>query len=198
MVFMGTADLIKHGRLNEQELYHVVRELRRYKNKAKPARITGYPKENKETRNATACWAETTIAPYSFNILQSHVIQQYHQYPLDTTEIAEIQYTSYDIDGIFVWHQDNVPNTRQDKRVRGITMSINLSDPSTYTGGELLVKTPDSQEVCISRQMGSYMMFPSFLKHQACRVESGKREALVVWTYLTEDEMLWMKNQCVR
>ena len=192
-------DFVKHGRLTEQELYHVLRELNRYRSKARTAGVysAGDKRIDKDSRDAVTCWATPIIAPYTFNILQSIVIQHYSHLPLDTTEEAEVQYTSYRVNGHFRWHQDIMPTTREDGRARGLTMSINLSESTEYTGGDLLAKLYDD-EISLSREKGSYMIFPSFVRHQACRVDSGRREALVVWTYLTKEEIQWLKNQCVR
>lgn len=192
-------DFVKHGRLTDQELYHTIRELSRYKARARTAGIytAGDKLVNKNTRDAKTCWANPGIAPCTFNFLQSIVIEQYCSYPLNTTEEAEIQYTSYTTNGHFRWHQDIIPTKREDKRNRGITMSINLSDSNYYTGGDLVLKLHENQTI-LSREKGSYIIFPSFLRHQACRVESGRREALVVWTYLTEEEIQWLKNQCAK
>ena len=59
-------------------------------------------------------------------------------------------------------------------------MSINLSEENNYTGGELKV-FHELKEIELTKQIGSYISFPSFLYHKAFPIISGVREALVVW-----------------
>lgn len=63
---------------------------------------------------------------------------------------------------------------------RKISMTIQLSDPKDYEGGDLqflIAKDPFS----VTRKRGSAIVFPSYLVHQVTPVTSGKRDSLVIW-----------------
>ena len=64
---------------------------------------------------------------------------------------------------------------------RKISAVLNLSDPSTYTDGNLTLEhvgNPDRAEL---RKQGSLIVFPSFLGHMVSPVTSGTRWSLVTW-----------------
>jgi PKHD-type hydroxylase len=65
---------------------------------------------------------------------------------------------------------------------RKLTCVVQLSDPSTYQGGDLeLIDTsifPDAQEL---RQQGTIIFFPSFFMHRARPVTEGVRYSLAAW-----------------
>lgn len=65
---------------------------------------------------------------------------------------------------------------------RKITAVIQLSDPSTYDGGDLELigvdHVPPAEDF---RQQGSIIYFPSFIVHRACPVTSGTRYSVAAW-----------------
>jgi PKHD-type hydroxylase len=63
---------------------------------------------------------------------------------------------------------------------RKLSYSIQLSDPSTYDGCDLVFSTPPSQG---SREQGSITVFPSFLFHTVTPVYTGVRHAIVGWAH---------------
>jgi len=97
----------------------------------------------------------------------------------DVYNIGDIQYTEYHASegGKYDWHidtfwQDPKPFTRK------LSMTIQLSDPSEYTGG--LFKMQDV-EYTGSRALGAVTVFPSYLSHCVTPVETGVRKSLVAW-----------------
>lgn len=65
---------------------------------------------------------------------------------------------------------------------RKLTAVVQLTDPSTYIGGNLLlsppIQQPPNEEV---RTQGTAFFFPSFLEHEATAVTSGTRYSLACW-----------------
>jgi len=72
-------------------------------------------------------------------------------------------------------------------KVRKISMTLNLSNPDTYEGGDLKFDLgPHSKKDRIitfddNRSQGSIIIFPSFTYHCVTPVTSGTRYSLVLW-----------------
>jgi PKHD-type hydroxylase len=62
---------------------------------------------------------------------------------------------------------------------RKLSMSVQLSEPDDYEGGDLVI---DNQHEC-PRKMGTTVVFSSFITHKVTPVTKGKRYSLVVWLY---------------
>ena len=74
-------------------------------------------------------------------------------------------------------------------KIRKLSVTVSLSDPSEYKGGELEFDfrnlDPDKKRnVRKCKEIlpkGSIVIFPSFCWHRVCPVKSGTRYSLVVW-----------------
>jgi PKHD-type hydroxylase len=90
--------------------------------------------------------------------------------------VDALQYTEYGPDQHFAWHVDI---GRDQTSLRKLSMTIQLSSPDEYEGGELdfvgLAPMPQS------RLQGSATFFPSFLGHRVHPVTRGVRRSLVAW-----------------
>lgn len=186
---------IKQGRVSSQELELIRKDVSNYRERAFVSTV-GYGDNVphvSDTRVSHVYFPKPGEFFNTFNILQSVIIQEYLGVSFNITEIAEIQYVRYNAGGYFNWHKDNVNTSRE--KDRGLTFSINISDEKEYEGGELLVRRLDNSIVTLSKQPGSYIVFPAFLKHKANKVISGTREAVVVWTHITNVELEQMRAQ---
>lgn len=74
-------------------------------------------------------------------------------------------------------------------KVRKISMTLNLTDPSTYDGGDLLFDFGNAsqskqtqEEIDIARTQGTIVVFPSFVRHCVSPVTRGTRYSLVNWS----------------
>jgi len=64
--------------------------------------------------------------------------------------------------------------------VRKLSISIQLTDPKEYEGGELYIY--DNEEgSTIDNKQGTLIMFPSYVIHQVMPVTKGERNSLVTW-----------------
>lgn len=88
-------------------------------------------------------------------------------------EIPKI--VSYPVGGLFAWHTDRGSPTRR------IAISLQLSPPDDYTGGELLIMEPETHMA--DRGLGSLIAFDPLAKHGVAPVTAGERRALVTWLH---------------
>jgi PKHD-type hydroxylase len=92
--------------------------------------------------------------------------------------VDALQYTVYGAEQHFDWHLDLGMDQTS---ARKLSMSLQLTDPRDYAGGELeLISVASGAE---SRQLGSATFFPSYLAHRVKPVTSGMRRSLVAWAY---------------
>jgi PKHD-type hydroxylase len=93
--------------------------------------------------------------------------------------VEDFQYTVYrgEQKSHYDWHVDQGGDTPAPRK---LSMSVQLSDPFEYTGGDLLVKVcGDDLEVPKGR--GTIIAFPSYNLHRVTPLTSGIRKSLVVW-----------------
>lgn len=95
---------------------------------------------------------------------------------------AEVQFTQYDSadEGFYGRHHD-VNWENHEPYDRKISISILLSDPSEFDGGNFTFHEVTNQG--IEWQKGSVLCFPSFLQHSVSPVTRGTRKSLVAWFY---------------
>ena len=117
------------------------------------------------------------------------------------------QFTKYGVGDYYGWHTDswNKPYTRppledgtrpiDHGKVRKLSMTISLSHPEEYEGGNFEVDLRNSTDydnktdrkhskrlVTEIRPRGSIIIFPSFVWHRVTPVTKGTRHSLVVWS----------------
>ena len=69
-----------------------------------------------------------------------------------------------------------------EKSVRKLSLSIQLTDPKKYEGGDLkLHNGPDEDASIMSKAQGTLILFPSFILHEVTPVTKGERNSLVSW-----------------
>lgn len=94
----------------------------------------------------------------------------------------KIQHAEYKADpegngGHYDWHMDF---GRDQYSTRKLSMSIQLSDPSEYEGGDLEFLI-NRTHVKAPKNKGAIIFFPSYLTHRVTKVTSGTRNSLVTW-----------------
>lgn len=128
--------------------------------------------------------AHWTGALVSHFAAQANLLWRYDLVGLGTLSILR-----YDADGHFDWHVDVLNYDRTDYGALGdhlerkLSVTVNLSDPADYEGGELeflnglgqLLTQPEL------RERGSVVVFPSTVGHRVTPVTAGVRYALVGW-----------------
>lgn len=84
-----------------------------------------------------------------------------------------------DVPGHYDWHVDAGPGH---PATRKISFTAQLSDPSAYTGCDLVVDDHGNKIQAV-RDRGSISLFPSYMPHVVTPIEFGDRYALVVWIH---------------
>ncbi len=84
------------------------------------------------------------------------------------------QIFKYEKDDHYEWHMDLTPMAP----TRKLTFVINLSDPSTYEGGNIEFLNIDADPGMLNEQ-GSCLIFPSWTTYKINPVISGKKHVLV-------------------
>lgn len=66
-------------------------------------------------------------------------------------------------------------------RVRKLSIVVQLTDPETYTGGDLEWISSIEHPRLLPRTRGTLIAFPSYVVHRVTPVTSGTRNSLVGW-----------------
>jgi PKHD-type hydroxylase len=103
---------------------------------------------------------------------------QFWQFTLDSCELA--QFTRYRQGQFHAWHMDL--GVVGDERRRKLSLTVQLSDPDAYAGGDLEFMGPE-RTVAASRNRGTVAIFPTYMFHRVTPVERGVRHALVCWAF---------------
>jgi len=131
-------------------------------------------------RTTTISWIPFKEMPEMYSqveaTMQSTNLNHFGFENMRITEPA--QFTEYPKGGFYDWHMDLDVNGAFVPPVRKISMTILLSDPSTFKGGELEFmeknKIPDLKQ-------GQAIFFASFIRHRVAPVKKGMRRSLVMW-----------------
>ena len=105
------------------------------------------------------------------------------------------QFTKYTKGQFYDWHCDgwDKPYDKPDEPVHGkirkLSVTVSLSDPKEYKGGELEFdfrnqdpdKKPNIRKCKEILPKGSLVVFPGFVWHRVCPVKKGTRHSLVIW-----------------
>lgn len=97
----------------------------------------------------------------------------------DIDLISPLQYLHY---GPLNWYARHVDNGSPAVATRKLSMSVQLSDPSTFKGGKLRI-WGQQPERHASQAQGSVTIFPCHLPHQANPVWWGSRHAVIAWCH---------------
>jgi len=100
-----------------------------------------------------------------------------------------IQYTEYysNTNGRYNWHQDDKYDFDpglQKTSFRKLSLTIQLTDPNEYEGGDLEIYNPHPEKgkiVKIPKEKGKIIIFPSYMWHRVTPVTKGIRKSLVWW-----------------
>ena len=108
-----------------------------------------------------------------------------------------MQFTKYNKGQYYDWHCDGWDQAYQRPagdpshgKVRKLSVTLTLSDPKDYKGGELEFDfrnlDPDKPRKPVKCKeilpKGSLVVFPGFVWHRVCPVKKGTRHSLVMWS----------------
>tara|TARA_B100000902_G_C27255081_1_gene887394 strand:- start:201 stop:893 length:693 start_codon:yes stop_codon:yes gene_type:complete len=162
-------------------------------------------------RQSTNKWIDHNDPKFDINIKQKifdGMVQANIQsgWDYDVSDMESWQYTQYEAQedkptgDFYTWHTDSGADPYPNGTIRKISCSVQLSDPDDYEGGhfqwiesnrifdrikqrdgtfqidEFIHTAPFS-----GQELGSLIVFPSWLHHQVTPVTRGIRKSLVVW-----------------
>lgn len=149
------------------------------KNVGETKKATTFNKDD-EARRSSVSWVDD---PNVLNILYNYVENSNkNAFHVNIFRTAQIQYTEYNGNekGHYNMHHD-IDWNRNDGLDRKLSVTVQLSDPNEYEGGQFEFtecESPNSKEL---KQMGTVLVFPSYLVHKVNPVTSGIRKSLVAW-----------------
>ena len=123
--------------------------------------------------------------PKDFSII-SRVAKNYFQcfnsqfWRYDLKNHFEFQLVKYDVGGNYNWHCDYGIAPKRGLS-RKLSMSIQLTPPEEYEGGELQVVDYGNHTLMIPGDLGTVIVFDSKLPHKVWPVTWGQRISLVGW-----------------
>lgn len=137
-----------------------------------------------EVRRSQVSWLTTENASWVYDRL-SWIARQLNglYFQFDVGGFSEhFQYTVYNevYAGTYDWHIDKHWNMASPPRK--LSISVQLSSPDEYEGGELQLLYKKEPET-MKKDLGSAIMFPSYMLHRVTPVTKGVRRSLVVWIY---------------
>jgi PKHD-type hydroxylase len=118
--------------------------------------------------------------------LQELVKTTLNKHPLFMTAIQplmihSILFSRYEVGMSYGLHVDNAFMKSGDRRYRSdVSWTLFLSDPETYTGGELVIQGSEGERA-FKLKAGSAIFYPSSFLHQVNTVTTGIRLAAVGW-----------------
>ena len=105
------------------------------------------------------------------------------------------QFTIYEKGHYYGWHTDQGDvlkhsNKNIDGKMRKLSLTLQLTDRTKYEGGDFQFKwIQDNKKdplniitVDDAKDIGTVIIFPSFIHHQVLPITKGKRESLVNWS----------------
>ena len=88
------------------------------------------------------------------------------------------QFTNYEApSGKYGKHVDRAMNIP----VRKLSISIQLTNPEEYEGGELKLYDGEEDGIIMNKEQGTLVIFPSYVLHEVMPVTKGTRNSLVTW-----------------
>ena len=106
------------------------------------------------------------------------------------------QFTIYEKGEYYGWHADQHPKSHKHQskningKIRKLSLTLQLTDKTKYEGGDFQFKWIQADKkdllnvitVDDAKDIGTVIVFPSFIHHQVLPITKGKRESLVNWS----------------
>lgn len=154
------------------------------------AEITGGDTEKNETgltktigkvvnkiRKTEIVWASDVQL---FNLMTNHMhsANVHAGWRINAGGLSDVQIARYAKGGHYDWHIDSTKPSPE-RLQRKLSVSILLSDPETYTGGDLVLDRTATLRP--TKKQGSIIVFPSCVYHKVEPVTRGERYSAVSW-----------------
>ena len=147
--------------------------------------IIGNDEENLDIRSSSIKWIPPNEQwAWLYEKLMNMIIEANDAiWHFDLHNLTDyIQYTEYYAEkgGHYNWHQDIGPGEMSKRK---ISITVQLSDPDEYEGGDLeYFKGGDPEKADKApRGKGVVFIFPSYMMHRVTKVTKGTRRSFVLW-----------------
>ena len=158
----------------------------------------GTAQAHKGHRRCGLIWTnpDNWVGPFLWKYIQQ-TNDRVFQYDITETHMTEIHQLEYRVGHYYHWHvDDDISNhlqyapppsgtARQNitEYVRKLSFSLQLTDPSEYTGGDVQIidDTGGRGMMTIPKERGTLCIFDSRTRHRVKPVKTGKRFVLVGW-----------------
>ena len=142
--------------------------------------IQGKTKGVSDVRDSKICWLYPNDAmDWAFRRVTDIILnlnERFFQFDLFAFNEG-FQFTNYEApSGKYGKHIDRGINMP----VRKLSISIQLTNPEEYEGGELYLYEQDKGNL-MDKTQGTLIMFPSYVLHEVMPVTKGERNSLVTW-----------------
>ena len=134
--------------------------------------------EDNEYRKSDIHVPLTDTFPYKVGMNMFNFVNN-KNYQMDITGY-EFQILRYGEGGAFHWHCDYGIAPKKDVW-RKLSISVQLSGPEDYEGGELILIDYSNRHCEIPKSKGASVVFDARCPHKACPVTKGERYVLVGW-----------------
>jgi len=185
-------ELIKYG-ISQQEQLALTGGQTEKINKSEPLKDKDL-KDLKKKRDSNIVWLNDRwiykeIQPFI------HQANKLAGWNFDWDFSESCQFTKYKLNQFYDWHCDswekpyvNTDNKNTYGKIRKLSVTVTLSDPKDYKGGELEFDfrnlDPDKKSIRKCAEIsprGSVVVFPSDVWHRVKPVTKGIRYSLVIW-----------------
>lgn len=134
-----------------------------------------------ELRKSMVCAIEPNNEEYQgliVKLAQLAIQVNAQKYQFELSGIYEpLQIAKYGVNDLFDWHSDF---SMGDASTRKLSLSVQLSSPSDYEGGDLQIMK-NTQVINTPRTRGTVIIFPSFVQHRVTPITNGERMSFVAW-----------------
>ena len=145
--------------------------------------------------NIRNCWVSWINDKWIYDILNPfiHLANRNAGWNFEWDWNESCQFTHYDKNQFYSWHCDQLINSFTDSnkningKTRKLSLTLQLTDESRYKGGDFQFKSFFKKKVKIdtvksAKELGTIIIFPSFIYHQITPITHGTRESLVNWS----------------
>ena len=156
-----------------------------HQQKPEKALVGGGPKGAHDTKKrvTTISWIPFAKMPEMYKQIENQLsIVNLNHFGFDGVTLTEpAQFTEYPKGGFYDWHMDlNAFGQEGQNPIRKISMTLLLSDPKDFTGGDLMFSEMGDDKPLPLKQ-GQAIFFASFLRHKVAPVKKGIRRSMVMW-----------------
>ena len=132
-------------------------------------------------RITTISWIPFKAMPDMYRIIERTMLQvNGNHFGYDGMKLTEpAQFTEYPKGGFYDWHMDSDVNCQYEPPIRKISMTILLSNPSEFVGGDLEFMAEGNKPPALIQ--GQAIFFCSLIRHRVNKVKKGVRRSLVMW-----------------